>query len=308
MKTNQVTVRIPATTANLGPGYDCIGMALDWWNEISIKVSDRPNVSIIGEGSSDLSLTEDNLVYRSAREILKRVKEDSQSLDITCHNTIPLARGLGSSAAAIVGGIFAANAVCGDLLDQDELLDLAVEIEGHCDNVAPALLGGCQIVVKDGDKVFCSAVNLANDIDVIIFVPDQPMSTKEGRALLPKEISRDDAVYNIGRFGMLVNSLASGNLESLSISTRDRLHQPYREKIFPAMKYIIRSANNAGAIGAFLSGGGSSVTAFATSRTMTIGYEMADVADKIGIPGTLKVTKPSMLGSHVVINDNELKQ
>jgi homoserine kinase len=300
MKTNQITVRVPATTANLGPGYDCIGMALDWWNEISMKVSDKPHVSIVGEGNTELSLGEDNLIYRSAQEFFKRVKGNIEPLDIICKNTIPLARGLGSSAAAIVGGIVAANAVSGNLLGQRELLDLAVEIEGHGDNVAPALLGGCQIVVKDEEKIFCSSVNLAKDMDVIIFVPDQSMSTQEGRSLLPDRISRKNAVYNMGRLGMLVNSLSTGNLENLLVATQDKLHQPYREQIFPAMKYIIRSAKKAGAIGAFLSGGGSSVAAFATSRTMTIGYEMADVADKIGIPGSLKVTKPSIMGAHVI--------
>jgi len=300
MERRQVTVRVPATTANLGPGFDCLGMALDWWNDVYMSVSLAPEVRVLGEGADTLSAAEDNLVYSSAQAVFSEAGEYSPTLSILCENRIPLARGLGSSAAAIVGGLVAANALCSHPLDQQCLLDMAVRLEGHADNVTPALLGGCQVVVQDGNKVISDTVPIAPELRAIVFVPDMPMPTKNARAVLAEKVTREDAVYNLGRVAMLVNSLSSGRLENLRVATQDRLHQPAREKILPAMKYIILAAQGAGASGVFLSGGGSSVLALATSRFMTIGYEMVNAADKLGFSGSLKVTCPSSLGAHVI--------
>ncbi|MDA0987648.1 MAG: homoserine kinase [Chloroflexi bacterium] len=300
MEQRQATVRVPATSGNLGPGFDCLGMALDWWNDVHARISTAPEVHIQGEGADTLSTAEDNLVYRAAQTLFREAGEDAPPLSLLCENRIPLARGLGSSAAAIVGGLLAANALCSHPLDRQCLLELAVSMEGHADNVTPALLGGCQVVVRDGDVVISDTVPVAADLTAIVFVPDLPMSTKDARAVLPEKVTREDAVYNLGRVALLVNSLSTGRFENLRVATQDRLHQPAREKIFPAMKYIFRAAQDAGALGVFLSGGGSSVLALTTSRFMTIGLEMADAADKLGIPGSIKVTRPSSLGAHVV--------
>ncbi len=300
MEKRQVTVRVPATSGNLGPGFDCLGMALDWWNDVHMGASSTPAVRTLGEGADTLDSAEDNLVYRAAQTLFREAGEDPPCLSIVCENRIPLARGLGSSAAAIVGGLVAANALCSRPLDRQRLLDLAVRMEGHADNVTPALLGGCQVVVRDGDMVVTDAVPVSPDLMAIILVPDLPVSTKDARAALPGEVAREDAVYNLGRVALLVNSLSLGRLENLRVATQDRLHQPARARIFPAMKYILRAAENAGALGAFLSGGGSSVLALATSRFMTIGLEMADAADKLGFSGSLKITSPSPLGAHIL--------
>jgi homoserine kinase len=275
-------------------------MALDWWNDVRMDVSPSPEVRILGEGADTLSTAEDNLIFRAAQALFREAREDPPSLSILCKNQIPLARGLGSSAAAIVGGLMAANTLCSRPLTQQCLLRLAVSLEGHADNVTPALLGGCQVVVQDGDRVISDTVPLPPDLMTILFVPDVPMATKEARAILPRTVAREDAVYNLGRVALLVNSLSSGQLENLRVATQDRLHQPAREKIFPAMKYIFRAALDAGALGVFLSGGGPSILALATSRAMTIGYEMANAADKVGFPGSLKITRPSSLGAHIV--------
>ena len=300
MERRQVTVRVPATTANLGPGFDCLGIALELWNSVRIEVSTSPKVRILGQGSFTLSPAVDNLVYRSAQALFREAGEDPQPLSILCTNQIPLARGLGSSAAAIVGGLMAANELSSQPLTQQCLLHLAVSLEGHADNVTPALLGGCQVVVRDGDSVISDTVPLPPDLTTIIFVPDAPMSTQEARSILPRTVSREDAVYNLGRVALLVNALSSGHLENLRVATQDQLHQPARENIFPAMKYVFRSALDAGALGVFLSGGGSSIMALATSRAMTIGYEMANAADKVGVPGDLKIIRPSLQGAHIV--------
>ena len=300
MERRQVTVRVPATTANLGPGFDCLGMALDWWNDVRINVSTSPEVRVLGEGADTLSTAEDNLVFRATQVLFREVREDPPTLSILCNNQIPLARGLGSSAAAIVSGLMAANALCSRPLTQQCLLHLAVSLEGHADNVTPALLGGCQVVIRDGNRVIADAVTLPRNLTTVIFVPDVPMSTQEARAVLPETVAREDAVYNLGRVALLVNSLSSGQIDNLRVATQDRLHQPDREKLFPAMKYIFRAAQDAGAPGVFLSGGGSSILALATSRAMTIGYEMANAPDKVGITGNIKITQSSTQGAHIV--------
>jgi len=265
-----------------------------------MSVSPASKVIVLGEGSDTLSSVEDNLIYSSAQTLLREVCEDTPFLYIECENRIPLARGLGSSAAAIVGGLVAANALCDHPLDQRCLLDMAVRLEGHADNVTPALLGGCQAVVHDGDRVVANTVPVAPELRAVVFVPDLPMSTRDTRDVLAEQVTREDAVFNLGRVAMLVNSLSSGRTEHLRIATQDRLHQPAREKIFPAMKYIFRAAQDAGAAGVFLSGGGSSILALATSNFLTIGFEMANAADKMGLSGNTTVTSPSSLGAHLV--------
>ncbi|MFH1559795.1 MAG: homoserine kinase [Chloroflexota bacterium] len=300
MERRQVTVRVPATTGNLGPGFDCLGMALDWWNDVRMDVSPSLEIRILGEGADTLSTTEDNLVFRAAQALFREAREDPPTLSILCKNRIPLARGLGSSAAAIVGGIMAANTLCSRPLAQQSLLQLAARLEGHADNVAPALFGSCQVVAQDEDKIISDTVLLPPDLMAVVFVPDVPMATQEARAILPGMVSREDVVYNLGRVALLVNALSTRRFENLRVATQDRLHQPAREKMFPAMKHIFRAAQDAGALGVFLSGGGSSVLALATSSAITIGREMSDAAGKAGVSGSLKIVRLSSLGAHVV--------
>ena len=300
MKKHKVTVTIPATSANLGSGFDCLGMSLDIWNDVSIAVSSSPEVYISGEGSGTLKLTDQNLVYRAAQVAFSEVGEKPWPLSIKCINRIPLDRGLGSSAAAIVGGLLAANSLFEKPLDTQLLLRLAIKLEGHADNVTPALLGGCQLVVHDEQTPVTCEIPIPSDLMAVLFIPDKPMPTNEGRAILPELVDRSDAIYNIGRAAMLTQSLTTGNLSNLRIATQDKLHQPHREKIFPAMSQIFTAAMNAGASAVFLSGGGSSILALATSRLMTIGYEMANAADKAGVTGNLKVTRPSSKGAQVI--------
>ena len=295
-----VTVRVPATTANLGPGFDCLGMALDWWNEVGMALSSSPEVHVLGEGASTLSTGPSNLVFRAAQALFREAGEEAPSLSIRCENRIPLERGLGSSAAAIVGGLVSANALCQRPLSQERLLQLAATLEGHPDNVAPALLGGCQVVVRDGDRLMTASVPIPPELKAVVFVPQITMSTQKARAILPTMVSRDDAVYNLGRVALLVNALATGQVEQLGVATQDRLHQPERESIFPAMRHIFRAARDAGALGVFLSGGGSSVLALASSGVADIGREMAKAAEHAGVQGSIRVSTPSSLGAHVV--------
>ena len=293
------TIKVPATTANLGPAFDSLGMALDVWNSICVEVGPFDFV-VSGEGADELPKSTHSLLYKSFCVPFSEVGQPVPNVSIKCHNKIPISRGLGSSAAAIVGGLLAANELCETQLSRDKVLDLAVKIEGHPDNVTAALLGGCQIVVNSGSRCITSEVPVSESLSVIIFIPDVNMSTADTRKQFPTNVSRQDAIFNIGRVALLIKALSTGDLTHLATATKDRLHQPMRQKLFPPIKNIISAAIEAGASGAFLSGSGSSVIALAQERELSIGCEMSDAAAKSGVTGTLKITRPTNKGAHVV--------
>jgi len=294
-----VKVRIPATSANMGPGFDCLGMALDIWNTVELETGGG-GIEITGEGSDQLTRGRSNMVYRGIARVFEELGRSVPPFRVVCHNEVPLTRGLGSSSAALVGGLVAANSVSGDPLTRPELLDIGASIEGHPDNVAPALLGGCQVAVSHEGRVVAAAVPMPDDLAAVLFVPSVPMPTEQARAILESNVARSDAVYNIGRAALLVQALASGDLTGLAVATDDRLHQPARQTMFPAMRNLFKAALGAGALGVFLSGAGPTVLALARGREFTIGYEMADAAAKSGIDGQVKITRPSKQGAHVV--------
>ena len=298
----RITVNVPATTANLGPGFDCLGMALDVWNTITFTTGES-GFSVSGQGADDLPAGRGNFISTAFDIPFEKLGTPVPEVGIACHNRIPVGRGLGSSSAAVVAGVLAANELSGNPFTQEDLLAMAADAEGHADNVASAILGGLQVVVRGDDGIVTSSVPLPKGLDAVLFVPDQPVVTEEARALLSPRIDRNDAVFNIGRVGLLVNALATGDLALLRTATEDRLHQQRRERIFPAMRNILRAALDAGALGAFLSGSGSTVLAFANSRRMTIGYEMAEAASKLGVSGEFRVTSPSAQGARLYVED-----
>ena len=299
---DQVTVKVPATTANLGPGFDCLGMALDIWNTVHVRLGES-GFEIRGEGRDELKRGRSNLVYRSFRLAFEAAGRPVPRVRMTCENRIPLARGLGSSSAAVVAGLVAGNEICGKPLSDEQLLELAAKAEGHPDNVTPALLGGCQIVVSDDGRLVTSRVPVPPDLRAVLFIPDVPMPTRQARSVLSRSVPRKDAVYNLGRVALLVSGLAAGDLSDFSVATKDRIHQPARETIFPAMRVIFRAALSAGALGVFLSGAGSTVLALASDREMSIGYEMAEAASKSGVGGDVKITRPTTEGAQVVTRE-----
>ena len=299
MTDRKVTVRAPATSANMGPGFDCLGIALDIWNVITVEVGVE-GFHISGQGEAELPRDRSNMVWQSIARVFKEVGQPMPTMSLTCRNDIPTARGLGSSSAALVGGLTAGNEICGRPFSQTDLLQIATELEGHPDNVAPALFGGMQIAVYDDDRVISAPVPIPDELSAVLYIPSLPMPTEEARGLLGSEVPRSDAVFNIGRAALLVRAMACGDLKHLDIATEDRLHQPARQTIFFPMKNIIRAALGAGALGAFLSGAGSTVLALATEKEFTIGYEMADAAAKSGIDGEVRITRPTALGARVV--------
>jgi homoserine kinase len=298
-----VSVRVPATTANLGPGFDTLGLALSMWNHLRIQWSDRPTVEVHGEGAGHLRTDDRNMIYRAAARLLREVGEDRRHMRVESWQTVPLSRGLGSSSSAIVGGLYAANALLDYPVSPHRLLEIATEIEGHPDNVSPALMGGMTISVMDNGVVNAVPVPLLEDLQCVVFIPERPLPTKKARDVLKPEVTRADAIFNVGRTALMVASFALNRPEYLGLATQDKLHQDARRTVFHEMKVIFDGALKAGAKGAFLSGAGSSVVAFTLrgeNRAFTIGYEMADGADKAGLPGTFRVLDPSPVGAEEI--------
>ena len=301
-----VRVKAPATTANMGPGYDCLGMALDVWNTIEVEVLDsgEPVVEVTGEGAGELGTGRDNLVYRSMEFLFQDAGQEMPLVRIRCDNAIPLARGMGSSAAAIAGGLVAANAICSQDYTPNDLLEMAATIEGHPDNVAAAVLGGMQLVISDkteeGSRLYAVSINVPPELRAVVFVPQVRIATEDARAALPEKVTMADAVHNMGRIGLLVASMTTNHPEYLAIATQDLLHQPYRQPLFPAMKVIFKAALDAGALGVFLSGSGSTVLALTQGREMTVAYEMAEAARQASVEGNVSVTQPTVRGAHLI--------
>jgi homoserine kinase len=293
MPPTSVTIRVPATSANLGPGFDTLGLALDIHGDVTVTWSDRPARFPENRGEQ-LALGAAQAVYQYAG------KPRPSGLRVGIQSGLPVGRGLGASAVLRVGAVMGANILLGEPLDQDLVLRIATELEGHADNAAPALLGGFQVVVWTGDRVVHVGVPVPETLRCVVFVPELEMPTGASRKLLPTELERRDAVHNIGRSALLVAALATARLDALDVATQDVLHQPARSALFPAMYDIFRAAREAGALAAYLSGGGSSLMALTTDNETAIGEAMAACARDAGVKGQVIQTRPSPVGATVV--------
>lgn len=283
----RVHVRVPASSANLGPGFDALGLALGLYNEIDAQESERVTVTIEGEGAAQLATSEDNVVVRAVRAAHEAAGRPFRGCALACVNRIPLARGLGSSAAAWVGGLVAGNALLGSPLDRETLLALAARAEGHPDNVAAALLGGLTVAYGGADGARALSLPVPDSLRWIILVPGVSMSTAEARAILPQSVSRADAVFNVQRVALLLASLQSGRVDLLPSALEDRLHEPYRLRLFPWMTEVVAAARAAGALGCVLSGAGPSLLAVADDdvTAATVARAMEHTLDAAGVKG-----------------------
>ena len=236
-----VTLAVPASTSNLGPGFDTLGMALDLCNEVTLQVGHIGDASgvdhISGAGADSLATDESNLVLRAANALYRKLGQTPPPLRATLHNRIPLARGLGSSGAAAIGGLVAANILTGEHLGEADLLALATDIEGHPDNVAPALMGGLVISAvaeaRDGRRILTHRLP-PPPVAIVLCIPDQPLATEVARRVLPQHVPLGTAVHNLGRVALLVAALATGDYTHLRQAMDDRLHQPPRATVFSA--------------------------------------------------------------------------
>jgi len=282
----RVRVRVPATSANLGPGFDALGLALALHNEVIGEEADEVAVAVEGEGAARLDAGAKNVVARGVALGFEVAGRPFRGARLRCVNRIPLSRGLGSSAAAWVGGLLAANALLGEPIDRDGLLAAATRAEGHPDNVAAALLGGLTVSCADGPRVTAVSLPLPAGIDWVVLVPETESSTHEARAVLPDVVPRADAVFNVQRVSLLLAALGAGRADLLDLAMQDRLHQPYRRRLFPWMEEVAAAGRRAGALGCVLSGAGPCLLAAVPARGgQVVAASMAKALLAAGIAG-----------------------
>ena len=278
-----VHVRVPATTANLGPGFDVLGMALGLWNEIVVTPASSLRVTIEGEGARVLPRDASNLVVRSMQRLAREVGRPLPPVHLHLVNRIPMQAGLGSSSAAIVGGLRAAAALLGVPMPPEEVLRLAVEIEGHPDNVAPAVYGGFVAVVMDEGRPIVAQLPVFPALQVVVALPDVRVSTEAARRLLPSNVPHADAVFNVGRAVLVVHALARGDFDLLARVMADRLHEPYRKVLIPGYDDVVAVATRAGAAAVVISGSGPALAAFAPRDHEAIATAMRESFAQAGI-------------------------
>jgi homoserine kinase len=295
-----LTVRAPATSANLGPGYDCLSLALDVANVVQAWPSDRLVIEVVGEGAEHLPTDADNEVYRALCLVYQTHGEEPPPLRMRCENVIPPSRGLGSSSAARACGLLLGNRLLGDPYTAEELFTLGAGLEGHPDNIAACLFGGVQVCVTSTRGLEHCRVPVSFPLAATVFVPDFPMDTHTARGLLPYQVPLETAVYNMGRASLLVAALTTGRTDLLATATEDAIHQPPRQTVFPALPMLIQDALDAGAYGAFLSGAGSSVLALVDpDHAEAVGAAMASAARQEGVAGRVLQTRLTTLGAAV---------
>jgi homoserine kinase len=261
---NRITVIVPGTTANIGVGFDCLGAALTVYNEFQFSILESPSefvMTVEGEEASRVSTNKDNLLYQSFLKLYQYLDRQVPGVAIHTKLGVPLARGLGSSATAIVGGLMGANALAGNPLSITEITEIAIALEGHPDNVVPALFGNCQLSVGNESNWQITEIPWHSDIVPVVAIPDFELSTEEARAVLPNKYSRSDAIFNISRMGLLLRGLATNNNGWLTMALEDKLHQPYREKLIRGYTTVKQAALAAGAYGMVISGAGPTLLA-----------------------------------------------
>ena len=283
-----VKVQVPATTANFGPGFDCLGASLGMYNFIDMEFSDKPEVYVKGEGAENISLDESNLVYQAASKVLERANVN-RPLKIVLENHIPIARGLGSSAACIAGGLMAANHLVGDVLDTGELVQIVMEMEGHPDNIVPPCLA--VLSLDDSRKQgHIQTFPVPFWLRFVVCIPEFELKTEDARKVLPKTVKFEDAVFNTCHTAMLVAAMAQGDLTNMNVFCQDRLHQPYRSHLIPGMDKILETVTEKGAFAGFLSGSGPTVVCLTLKeRAEALGQHMVDIFAQEGIKSHYKV-------------------
>lgn len=284
----RVRVTVPATSANLGPGFDSLGLALALRNEVVLSEHDAVSVTIEGEGAGRLDTTERNVVVKGARAVFELAGRSFKGIKASLLNRIPPSRGLGSSAAAWLGGVVGANALLGNPLDRDGLLNEAARLEGHPDNVAAALLGGLTVSCWVDGKVVAVSLPVPAGLRWVVLIPEVEGATSEARAVLPDAVPRADAVFNVGRVSLFLAALARGRTDLLAHAMEDRLHQPYRRRLFPWMEAVTAAARSAGALGCVLSGAGPSLLAAVTDEGDRVALAMEAAASRAGIRGVAR--------------------
>ncbi|HIP73208.1 MAG TPA: homoserine kinase [Anaerolineae bacterium] len=304
-----VTVTIPATSANLGPGYDCLGLALGLTNRITFTETTKPGlrITVTGTDARKVATDETNLVYQCAQIVFDEAGIRPSGLHIHQENNIPVGSGLGSSSTAVLGGLLAANELVGRPFTREEILQMAVAAEGHPDNVAPALYGGLILGITGSEGLHIERLPVA-EMKVVVVLPDFHLLTSEARAALPAKVSLPDAVFNASRTPLLIRALETADYAKLTLAMQDKLHQPYRIPLIPGLADAFTAAYAAGAAGVALSGAGPSLIAFAPSGHEAIGEAVTAVFAQHQLPSRTWILDIDRDGSRVEKNRNHKSQ
>ena len=296
---HNITVKVPATSANLGPGFDALGLALDLWNVSTFEPADDFSVYVEGEGKGRISQGRNNLIIRAALRLAEHAGTELLPFVVRCTNRIPIGSGLGSSAAATLTGLLAANALTGATLSQEDILYLASEIEGHPDNVAPALLGGLIVSTQGQGKIIARKLPIA-PLYITVVVPDFRFPTRQARKALPHQVKMKDAIHNISRAVLVTEAFRTGDLSLLGEAMSDALHQPYRLPLIPGARAAMRAAQAEGAAVA-LSGAGPSLIAFSSRIEAGPGDAMKQAFKDAGLHARVFPLQVSEKGSQAMI-------
>lgn len=296
-----VKIQVPATTANVGAGFDILGIALNLYNFIDIELSDKYELTYSGkEYKSSLTDSKKNLFYSSMERVYKEFGIKTPEFKVNIEVNIPLSRGLGSSSSAIVAGVVSANNFLKNKLNNDEILKICNDIEGHPDNIAPCLLGGIVISMIEKDKVITQKINNKNKFKFIAVIPDFELSTKKARKVLPEKITYSDSVFNSSRLAFLIMSLLNGNNDLLSISLNDKIHQQYRGKLIKGFDDILKTSLESGAIGAVLSGAGPTILAITDKDEKNIAENMSKKWLEFGIQSRYELLDIDTIGCKIL--------
>lgn len=306
-----VTVTVPATTANLGPGFDCIGAALTLYNWLKISDGELPGaegaanpvtIAVRGVEADRVSADADNLAYQAFVRLYQHLGQSPPPVKLEIDLGFPLARGLGSSATAIVGGLVGANAFAGSPLSRTEVMNLAIAMEGHPDNVVPALLGSCQLSVAASETRWeICEIPWHHSIVPVVAIPDFELSTAEARRVLPAQYSRSDAIFNTAHFGLLVRGLETGEGKWLRVAMRDRIHQPYRQPLIVGYEAVQAAAIAAGAHQLAISGAGPTLLALSDATSAPdVALAMAEAWHQFGVKVEVRSLQIDTRGARVV--------
>ncbi|MBQ8781130.1 MAG: homoserine kinase [Oscillospiraceae bacterium] len=276
-----IKIQIPATSANLGAGFDALGLALSYYNYVNMEEADGIFISSLDD--TPVPTDENNLIYHTAKTLFDICGRPLRGLRIEQQNNIPMARGLGSSSACIIAGLMGANTLMGNPLGLDDLVNLSAQIEGHPDNTAPALLGGIVTAVFDGRTVHWVKQEVFTTLKFVVAIPDFELKTEKARACLPSEISHKDAVYNLSRAALFSASLLTGKFENLRTAVHDRLHQPYRMELIPHGREVFDIFYSLGAYAAYLSGAGPALMAIVDGENEFFCGKLKFALEKIGL-------------------------
>lgn len=291
-------ITVPATSANMGPGFDCLGVALNLYNRYHVEECEE---GLHIDGCEEDYRNENNLVYVSMKKCFDEIGYScgKRGLRIGFESDIPVSRGLGSSAACIIGGVLAANELGGGKLSRNEVLELASEIEGHPDNITPALFGGMTVSIKEGSQVYYERIKLPAGLKFCAIIPNFRLSTKEARAVLPQSIPYKDGVYNVGRVSLMIAALSNGNFDLLRLACSDRLHENYRGSLIRNFDEIVRECNRLDSLCVFLSGAGPTIMTVLREDDSRFFPHMQEYLEKLDSKWIVKELRSDSSGAFV---------